>query len=426
MAAATDPLNLIRIMPAQGTQQPALSNPLPLATVFGEGESGLTQDTSRESGKIAAATFRDLIAPRLGAPRAEVVVGPRNGVDGAIIDLGAGQVMAITTDPFFVMPELGWERAGWFAVHIVASDAATSGLRPAYLAVDLNLPHSMTDGDLAGLWQAVHQTCRDLGMAIVTGHTARYDGCTFPMLGGATVVGLGAMDRYVTPAMAGPGDLIIVTKGAAIETTGMFGVIFSERLTAELGRSTADAAAALFWQMSVVKDALTAVQVGVRGDGITAMHDATERGVWGGLVEIAEASGVGMIVEQNAILLRPEARAVCEHFAIDPFITSSEGTLLLTCRPHRAGEVIERLAQVEIAATCAGEILPPEHGIHVVQDGKEHPLHSPHEDPFWPALQRALEGPISARPPVPPGATGSSLEKQLPVVACPPGQGERS
>ncbi len=108
MAAATDPLNLIRVMPAQGTQQPALSNPLTLVTVFGYGESGVTQDTARESGKIAAATFRDLIAPRLGAPRQEVVVGPRHGVDGAIIDLGAGQVMAITTDPFFIMPELGW------------------------------------------------------------------------------------------------------------------------------------------------------------------------------------------------------------------------------------------------------------------------------------------------------------------------------
>jgi len=366
----------------------------------------LAQDASRAGGKIAAATFRDVIAPRLGARRPEVVVGPRHGVDGAIVDLGAGQVMAVTTDPFFVMPELGWERAAWFAVHIVASDAATSGLRPAYLAVDLNLPHSMTDDNLAGLWQAVHQTCHDLGMAIVTGHTARYDGCAFPMLGGATVVGLGGMDRYLTPAMAGPGDLIIVTKGAAIETAGMFGAMFPERLTTELGQPTADAAAALFWQMSVVNDALTAVQVGVREDGITAMHDATERGVWGGLVEIAEASGVGMIVDQNTILLRPEARAVCEHFAIDPFITSSEGTLLLTCRPHRSGEVIERLAQAEIAATCAGEILPPDHGVRVVQDGKERPLQSPREDPFWPAFQRALDGPLSPRPPLPPGARG--------------------
>ncbi len=350
----------------------------------------MSRDRSCAGGKIAAATFREVIAPRLGARRLEVVVGPRHGVDGAIIDLGAGQVMAITTDPFFVMPELGWERAAWFAVHIVASDAATSGLRPAYFAVDLNLPQSMTDDDLAGLWQAVHQACRDLGMAIVTGHTARYDGCGFPMLGGATVVGLGAVDQYVTPAMARPGDVLIVTKGAAIETTGMFGAMFPARLTAELGRPTADAAAALFWQMSVVKDALTAVQVGVRGSGITAMHDATERGVWGGLVEIAEASGVGMIVDQNAILLRPEARAVCDHFAIDPFITSSEGTLLLTCRPNRTRTVIERLAQAEIGATCAGEILPPEHGVWVVQDGKERELQSPGEDPFWPAFQRAL------------------------------------
>jgi hydrogenase maturation factor len=43
----------------------------------------------------------------------------------------------------------GWERAAWFAVHILASDTATAGLPLRWLTVDLNLPLDLSDQDLA-------------------------------------------------------------------------------------------------------------------------------------------------------------------------------------------------------------------------------------------------------------------------------------
>ena len=46
----------------------------------------------------------------------------------------------MTTAPVFIVPEYGWERAAWFAIHILASGAVTSGLRPRFLSIDLNLP----------------------------------------------------------------------------------------------------------------------------------------------------------------------------------------------------------------------------------------------------------------------------------------------
>lgn len=44
-------------------------------------------------------------------------------------------------------------------------------------------------------------------------------------------------------------------------------------------------------------DALTATSVGTLGDGMTAMNNATECGVWGGLYEVAKVSLSGMRVE---------------------------------------------------------------------------------------------------------------------------------
>jgi len=358
-------------------------------------EVGMTQEVEEhqlpEVGKISPEIFEHVIKPHLGKKRPTVLVGPQHGVDVGIVDLGHGQVMALTTDPFFIVPDYGWERAAWFAVHILASDASTSGLTPTYLTVDLNLPRSVTRDQLEALWIATSRTCDEIGMAIVTGHTARYDGTDYPMIGGATVVAIGEKEKYVTPAMARVGDAIIVTKGAAIEATGLFGVTFPAQIEAALGPRVSQAAQDLFYQMSVVKDAHTAVAVGVRDEGVTAMHDATECGVWGGLYEIADASGVGMVIQQSAIVVRPEVRAVCDLFHTDPYTSISEGTLLITCRPKKVQAVIDRLADAGIGAARVGEVVPREQGVQVVQGGRERELQHPRVDPFWGAFAAALQ-----------------------------------
>ena len=343
-------------------------------------------------GKISAEIFEQVIYPRLGHRRAEVLVGPQNGVDVGVIDLGHGQVMALTTDPIFIVPPYGWERSAWFAVHILCSDAVTSGLPLAYMTVDLNLPMSIERPEFELMWTTIHSECEKLGVSIVTGHTGRYEGCEYPMVGGATVMAIGAADRYITPTMARPGDAIILTKGPAIEAAGLFAATFPERIAREFGADFAARADALFWQMSVVEDARIAAGVGVREEGVTTMHDATECGVWGGLIEIAQASGVGMHIEKERIPVPEEVAGICELFEIDPFTSISEGTLLATCRPHRAEDVIARLSQDGIVAAIIGEVLPREKGCQVEQGGRAVPLVHPRVDPFWQAFGKAAEG----------------------------------
>ncbi|HPJ72155.1 MAG TPA: AIR synthase related protein, partial [bacterium] len=146
------------------------------------------------TGKVSPDIFDEIILPRLGRRRPQVLVGPRNGVDFGVVDLGNGRVMVTTTDPVFVIPAYGWERAAWFAVHILASDAATSGLPPAYITLDLNLPLSMDREAFEAFWNTVHRECDAIGLAVISGHTGRYQGCEFPMIGGATVICVGPKD----------------------------------------------------------------------------------------------------------------------------------------------------------------------------------------------------------------------------------------
>jgi len=342
-------------------------------------------------GKISSGVFEEIIYPQLGRRRDEVVVGPQNGVDVGVVDIGNDQVMITTTDPVFVVPPYGWERSAWFAVHILASDAVTAGIAPGYLTIDLNLPMSIQREDLEALWSTIHRECDKIGMAIVSGHTGRYEGTNYPMIGGATVISIGSKDRYLTPTMARPGDKVIVTKGAAIEATGLFAVTFPDRIAAEHGDDFARRAEDVFWQMSVVEDAMTAVEVGVRDDGITSMHDATECGVWGGLAEIAAASNVGMNIQKSEIIVDDRVDKICSMFDIDPMTSISEGTLLITCRPHKADEAVQRLKDKGIAASIVGEVTDPSEGTRYFDNGVEHDLVHPQVDPFWAAFGKAAE-----------------------------------
>jgi len=342
-------------------------------------------------GKISPEIFDELIYPHLGKKTKSVLVGPQHGVDIGIIDIGGGKVMAITTDPVFIVPEYGFERAAWFAIHILCSDAVTSGLKPTYLSIDLNLPLSMTKEQLEIVWKKIDYECKKMGVAIVCGHTARYTGCNYPMVGGATVISVGEKSKYVTPQMAKKGDLIVITKGAAIEATGIFALAFKDRITEYFGEEFSRRADNIFYMMSVVEDALTAASVGTREKGVTAMHDATECGIWGGLYEVAKASKVGMRIEKEKIIVLDEVEKICSKFEMDPYSSISEGTLIITCKEKKVDLLLKKLAQKKIPASIVGEVIPQNKGIILVEQGREKSLEHPRVDPFWQAFAKALE-----------------------------------
>ena len=335
-----------------------------------------------EIGKISPGVFNELIFPRLGVKSEKVLVGPQHGVDVGIVEIG-DKAVSFTCDPVFIVPEYGWERAAWFAIHIIVSDAVTCGLKPRFLSIDLNLPMEMTKEQLEVVWDTIHQECQRLGISVICGHTARYENCHYPMVGGATIVGVGEKNEYVTPKLATAGDKIIVTKGPAIEATGIFATMFPWLIEEEFGRDFSQKAQRIFYKMSVVSDAMTAVSVGVRGNGITAMHDATECGVWGGLYELAQAADLGVRVEKEQIVVEDCVMEICSYFGIDPYASISEGTLIIACREHKAREVVEALSRKGIKSSIVGELTEPGKGMVLVEGGREKELEHPIVDPFW-------------------------------------------
>lgn len=343
-----------------------------------------------EIGKISRDIFDELIFPHLGAKSKSVLVGPKHGVDVGIVRIG-GKAVALTADPIFIVPEYGFERSAWFAIHILTSDVVTSGLPPTFLSIDLNLPLSMKKEELEIVWKVIDKECKKMGISIVCGHTGRYDNCNWPMVGGATVMAVGDLKKYVNPKFMKEGDLLIITKGPAIEAVGIFSTMFPNYIKEKLGEKIAKKGEKIFYKMSVVEDALTAVKGGVRDKGVSAMHDATECGIYGGVFELANAANLGIVLQKDEIVIEEGVDQICDLFKIDPFSSISEGTLLISVRKKYALKVLELLKKKNIKASICGEFVSLKKGFKIIEKGIEKRLEHPEVDPFWNAFYNSLQ-----------------------------------
>ncbi|MDD5312154.1 MAG: AIR synthase family protein [Dehalococcoidia bacterium] len=335
-------------------------------------------------GKLDRATFDKIILSRLGKADKSVIVGPMHGVDAAVVELPDGNVMVIAEDPTFGMPVL-MPHFGWAIVHICASDIAVLGVKPKYLTICLMFPPGIKEDVVEGVWKEVDEECKKLGISIIGGHTGMYPGMPYPLNGGCTVIGLGTRKQITPASNAKIGDRVIITKGPAIEATGILACQAEKKLTKKLGKGIVEKAKAYFFEMTVVKDALTAAPLA------HAMHDATEGGLLNGVYEIAAASNTGVTLYEDRIVVPDEIGAICKYFNIDPLISISEGTLVLTATPQNSKKIIARLKKNGIKAWDVGEITKSKR-LFVRKTGKKEKLEPVAVDPFWAAYFSTLEG----------------------------------
>lgn len=329
-------------------------------------------------GKIDREFFARYLESRFGASRDDVRKGPNPGVDFGVIDIG-DQACVLSTDPVSILPQLGWERAGWFAMQFVLADVAVSGIPPTHLAISVSLPNEVDEDAFDRFWAGVDEACRKHDVAIVTGHTAYYPDADLPWVGSATGIGVGDPDAICYPDGATPGDRLLVTKGPAVEATGLLTTLFPAQI--DLPTETLQTAQERLADTTVVADALAAADAG----GVTAMHDATEGGLLGALFELATASDVRLAIDSDAVPSLPGVKATCEALDMDPWRAGSGGTLLIAVAPDRVDAILESLTKRDTPVAEIGRI---EAGSGVLVDGS--PQEPPAGDASWPVYERLL------------------------------------
>ncbi len=342
-----------------------------------------------EIGKFPLDLIEKLVYPKLGANRAEVLVGPGHGRDNAVVRIGSNKVLVTTADPLSVIPALGFKDSAYLSVHLLASDIATCGFAPQYFVVNLNLPPQMKNEEFEEYWGCMHAECKKLGIAIIGGHTGRYPGSDYTVVGAGVMMTLAPENRYVASTMCEPGNLLLMTKGTAIATTAILARAFPETVEKTYGTPFLKKAQQYLSKFSVVEDALTAASVGLRSHGVTAMHDVTEGGLLGALYELAEASNIGLEVDLSDVIITEEAKVMCQLFNVSPYSTLSEGTLILTVKTEKAKAVQHALRFKGIKNAVIGKITERKKGRWIKSESEKKPLEKPSVDPYWAAYWKA-------------------------------------
>jgi len=339
-------------------------------------------------GKIHPEFFEDVIYPKLGAKREEVIHGPKVGLDNGVVQIGADQVLVVTTDPLSYIPELGPRDSAWISVHLIVSDLITSGFAPQYAVLNLNLPPQLSASDFQIYWEALHEEFEKLDTAVIAGHTGRYSGCDFTIIGSGTLMAFGSSGQYLSPELARPGDQLILTKGPLAGTAGLLAKVFPETLETRFDRDFVERAQEHFTSYATIHDAEVALSVGIRDEGVTSMHDVAEGGVYGALYEMALAADCGFSIEQDKIPISCEAQEIATFFGLNPCTTLSEGALLITAIPDKADVVLAALHKADITAARVGELLPKEAGMKMIENSAERPFEAPEEDKYWDVYQQ--------------------------------------
>jgi hydrogenase expression/formation protein HypE len=278
-----------------------------------------------------------------------VLLGPGIGLDCAVIDNGPN-FLVYKSDPI----TFATEEIGWYGVQVAANDIATTGAAPLWYLLTLLLPENGTTPTLVdGIINQVYQSCRELAVSVIGGHTEITSDLRRPILVG-TMVGEVEKSKLVTPRGAAVGDRILLTKGIPIEATSLAAREFPERLKGKISAEEIREAAAYLYNpgISVVRDARLALSAGK----VSAMHDPTEGGLAGALWELAQACQHSLVIDPGLVKIPDLSQRICQTLGLDPLAAIASGALLLTTPPGDASKIVSALENENIPCSEIGHV----------------------------------------------------------------------
>jgi hydrogenase maturation factor len=310
-------------------------------------------------GKLTPRLLKDLLS-RHGIKNDRVKVGPHFGEDAAAIDLG-DRYLLLASDPITFTPE----RIGWYAVHVNANDIAAMGGTPQYFLATVLLPEDGATADTVDrIFADVAEACREVGCTPVGGHTEITYGLDRPIVSGA-IVGEAAKDQLVTSSGAEPGDMLIVTRGIAIEATAILGREKADEIVAAFGEDFQETAAHFIEDPGI--SVVAASRAACREGKVHALHDPTEGGIANALWELAEASDVGLIVVESEIPLYWESTRLAELFDINLLGAIASGALLIAASESDTSGILDNLSEAEINAQVIGRVVEKKQGVKLMR-----------------------------------------------------------
>jgi len=259
--------------------------------------------------------MHDLIETMFVPAFSNSLLGERH--DGAVFNVGPAR-MAFTTDSYVVNPLFfpGGD-IGSLAVNGTVNDLAMCGARPLYLSVGFIIEEGFETAKLWEIVQSMKLAAKIAGVDLVTGDTkvvdrGKGDGIFI------NTAGVGVIDHemVISPKQVRAGDAIILSGDI-----GRHGIaIMAAREGLEFETAIESDCAPL---SEIVRELIN------DGIEIHCMRDLTRGGLASALVEITEASGHPINIDEVAIPVREDVRGACEILGFDPLYLANEGRFVL-------------------------------------------------------------------------------------------------
>jgi len=292
-----------------------------------------------------------------------VLVGAALGEDAAAIDVRHDEILVVASDPI----TLAADSIGRYTVLVNANDVATSGATPRWLLATLLFPPGSTASEIFSVIGDIQETCAQDGITLCGGHTELTDAVSRPLVVG-TMAGTALACNLIDKRCMREGDRLLLTKGVAIEGTGLLATEFRQRLLgAGLKGGELSAAAAFLDRIGILEEARIARDF----PGVSSLHDVTEGGLAAAVRELASAGGHKLRIFKDRIPVYPETKRICAALGLDPLGLIGSGSLLLTCSQADVDPLMRSVDRAGIAITHIGEVLMEGEGVEAIAGGSE-------------------------------------------------------
>jgi thiamine-monophosphate kinase len=297
------------------------------------------------------------------------------GDDAAVVRVGEGRVHVITTDA--LIEGVHFDRTmttltylGIKAVAVNVSDVAAMNATPRYLTLALGVPETMSVEMIEELYEGVRQACALYGCALIGGDTTGASALTISV----TAIGEAEESAVVYRSGARVGELVCVSGEVGGAYAGLRVLLGHRRAQQEEEGYQADLShvAHVIKRQLVPTARLDIVEafaaVGIRPSACIDVSD----GVASEIHHVCEASGVGAMLEVEALPMHAETRYVAGEVREEPdafaLFGGEDYELLFTCTqddfdklpPDTAtviGTITDREEGVRIRS-ASGETIP--------------------------------------------------------------------
>lgn len=305
-------------------------------------------------GKIPPRVLREVLG-RLGGG-AGLDPGPASGEDAAVATVGSEPRIVLAADPI-TFPSAD---PGWHAVVVNANDVAATGGEPRWFLSSILVPPGTDAARVVRIADGIRSGCREVGAVPAGGHTEVTAAVRHEVVAGA-MIGVASPERVKPTGGARAGDLLVITKGIAIEATAIIASELAEDVRRRFGAEFQARSARFLREpgISVVPEA----RIAARAPGVHAMHDVTEGGVATAIREMVEAAGLGAIVDEEKIPHFHESLRLMNRYGLDILGAIGSGALLVACSEAGTRGFCRRLEDAGIPGRVIGRFVPPARGI---------------------------------------------------------------